>query len=209
VPPIHTSMRPFEPGTTGWSASDLDDPEIEELWLQGRYEIVDGVPTTMAPAYCTGGEASSNLLYFCQKYVREHKLGGSFAIEADIIIDESRVAVADFVYMSDADKRRQFKAFKLTGRPDPDRTRILIPPTLIVESISPGHERHAQVTKLQWYAEFSVPNYWILDGFKKTLDCYVLESSAYRIDVGGRGKQIVRPSLFPSLAISLAQIWNK
>lgn len=27
-----TSSRPFQPGTTGWSADDLDDPAIERRW---------------------------------------------------------------------------------------------------------------------------------------------------------------------------------
>jgi hypothetical protein len=41
--------RPFLPGTTGWTASDLDDPAIERGWIRGSYEIVEGVLTTMPP----------------------------------------------------------------------------------------------------------------------------------------------------------------
>jgi Uma2 family endonuclease len=205
---VDTSLRPFVPGTTGWSASDLDDPEIERLWFQGRYEIVDGALTTMPPAYFTGGEASSNLLFICQTYVREHRLGGSFAIEADIIVDDSHVFVADFVYLSANDKKLQRLATKRAGRSDPARTRILIPPTLIIESVSPGHEMHDRRTKMRWYAEFGVPNYWILDAFKKSLDCHLLEGSAYRLDVSGRSSRTIRPSLFPGLVVSLAEVWG-
>src|SRR4051794_28272913 len=42
--------KTFEPGTTGWSIDDLDDPEFEARWCAGRYEISDGVLTTMPPA---------------------------------------------------------------------------------------------------------------------------------------------------------------
>jgi Uma2 family endonuclease len=209
MPPVDTSLRPFEPGTTGWSASDLDDPEIERLWFEGRYEIVDGVLTTMAPAYFTGGEATSNLLVILHNHVRKHRLGGSFANETDIIIDDSRVAVADFVYMSAEDKKRQQKAVKSAGRPDPDRTRILVPPTLIVESVSPGHERHDRRTKFRWYAEFGVRNYWILDAFARSMDCFMLDDSNYKLDVSGGKAGVIRPALFPGLKISMAQIWNK
>lgn len=52
--PTGTSSRPFEPGTTGWTVHDLDDPEIERQWFEGRYEIVEGVLTKMPPAYFTG-----------------------------------------------------------------------------------------------------------------------------------------------------------
>ena len=31
-----THVRNFEPGTTGWTAADLDRPEIERRWFAGR-----------------------------------------------------------------------------------------------------------------------------------------------------------------------------
>lgn len=40
--------KPFEPGTTGWTAADLDDPRIEREWFRGRYEIVEGVLTLLS-----------------------------------------------------------------------------------------------------------------------------------------------------------------
>lgn len=35
-----TGSRPFEVGTTGWTADDLLDPQIERQWEDGRYEII-------------------------------------------------------------------------------------------------------------------------------------------------------------------------
>jgi Uma2 family endonuclease len=209
MPPVDISLRPFEPGTTGWSASDLDDPQIERLWFQGRYEIIDGVLTTMAPAYFTGHEKLAKLMFICQAYVRDHALGGAFAPEIDIIIDETRVVVADAVYLTDEDKRRQEQAAIAAQRVDSRRTRILVPPTLIIESVSPGHEQHDRRTKLRWYAEFRVPNYWILDAFEKTLACWVLDGDAYRLEQSGGASEQIRPGLFPGLAISLSDVWRE
>jgi Uma2 family endonuclease len=76
----------------------------------------------------------------------------------DIIIDDTRVVVADAVWLTEDDQRKQEDATAKAGRKDSSRTRILIPPTLVIESISPGHERHDERTKLKWYAEFGVPN---------------------------------------------------
>lgn len=58
-----TSSRPFEPGTTGWTVHDLDDPEIERQWFQGRYEIVEGVLTKIPPAYFAGGNVLFNVMH--------------------------------------------------------------------------------------------------------------------------------------------------
>ena len=43
------AKKRFVAGTLGWTADDLDDPRIERLWDQGRYEIVEGVLTQMPP----------------------------------------------------------------------------------------------------------------------------------------------------------------
>jgi len=204
---VDTSLRPFEPGTTGWCASDLDDPEIERMWFEGWFEIIDGVLTTMAPAYFTGGEALINIIVFCRQYFDEHGIKGSFATEAEIIIDESRVLRADAALMMPADKRRQSKAARGQRR-DPQRTRLLVPPTLIIESVSPGHERHDRVTKMRWYAEFGVANYWIVDAFEKRLSCFVLEGAAYRQEAAGRKSGTVKPGIFPGLTLPLERIFG-
>src|SRR5438552_13014544 len=95
---IGPSSKPFEPGTTGWTASDLDDPAIEREWFRGRYEIVEGVLTKMPPAYFTGGESLFKLVFLIRDHFSKHGPAGSFAPEVDIVIDEPRVAVADAAF---------------------------------------------------------------------------------------------------------------
>ena len=203
-----TSSRPFEPGTTGWTVHDLDDPEIERQWFQGRYEIVEGVLTKMPPAYFAGGNALFNVMFLVKTRLKRAGLTGRFSTEVDVVVDDDRLARSDAVMMTTHDESRQKKAGRAAGRSDPKRTRILIPPTLIIESISPGHEHHDLKTKRRWYAEFGVPNYWILDGYAESLECLVLEGGKYRRDAFGRRSEEVRPSLFPGLVFSLAEIWR-
>ena len=203
-----TSSKPFKPGTTGWTASDLDDPVIEREWFRGRYEIVEGVLTEMPAAYFTGGEALFNLMVIVREYTRGNGPAGSFAGEVDIVIDEARVAVTDAVFLTNEQRKLQDEASRRAGKADPKRTRILIPPLLMIESVSPGHELHDRRTKRRWYAEFKVHNYWILDAFRRTLDCLVLEESDYRLDQAASGDGEVRPSLFPGLIIALPNLWE-
>ena len=92
---------------------------------------------------------------------------------------------------------------------DADRTRILIPPMLIIESISPGHELHDQRTKRRWYAEFGVRHYWLMNPFERTLRCLKLGGNAYADDAAGRGDELVRPTAFPGLEIPLGDVWSE
>jgi len=202
-----TSSKPFEPGTTGWTAGDLDDPRVEEQWLKGSYEIVEGVLTTMPPAYFIGGKALYRLMRAVSAFQDSHSLAGDFSVEVDLVIDDERVAKADAVWMTPLEQQRQAEAALRGGRSDPHRSRILVPPTLVIESVSPGHERHDRHVKRKWYAEWGVKHYWLLDAFEQSLECLVLDAVAYRVDVAGRGDDEVRPALFPGLTLSLLTLW--
>ena len=209
-----TTSKPFKPGTTGWGASDLDDPEVEAKWFQGRYEIIEGVLSEMPAAYFS----SSNSLYELQLRISLHQrasgIHGKFANDVDIVLDEPRVVRVDAAWMTPQDQVKQSAAVAAAPPPaapggprDPKRTRILVPPTLIIESLSPGHESHDRRTKRKWYAEFGVPNYWLFDPFARSLECLVLEKDAYRTEQHAKGDGELRPSLFPGLVVPLAQVW--
>jgi Uma2 family endonuclease len=204
---IAPSLRPFVPGTTGWTAEDLDDPAIEREWFEGRYEIIDGVLTTMPPAYFLGQQSLEELVFTLKAHLKSLGQADHFGGEVDIIIDEDRVVRADAVWLTPQDMERQRHAVVRAGKSDPDRTRVLVPPVLVIESVSPGHERHDERTKRKWYAEFGVPNYWILNSFTRSLKCLVREGTDYRVDVEGLHSDKLRPALFPGLTIPLSELW--
>ena len=185
----------------------MDDPQIERQWENAHYEIIEGVLTEMAPAYYDGGVALANLEFLILDFVKRTKLGGHFAHEVDFILASKRLVKPDSVFMTPEDERRQKKANAKLAKPRMIYGRLLLPPTLCIESVSLGHEAHDRETKRAWYAEFSVPNYWLLDAHERTLECLVLKGSSYRVDQAGQFKDLLRPSLFPGLVIKLAHIW--
>src|SRR3982751_5372533 len=71
-------------GTIGWSAKDLEDPEIRFLWDQGRFEIIDGVLTVMPPAYFRGGMVVDNLKFLLRSYFKAQQIRAVFSGEVDI-----------------------------------------------------------------------------------------------------------------------------
>ena len=202
------SSRPFEAGTTGWTASDLENPAIEAQWVRGNYEIVEGVLTKMPPAYFVGGNAAFNLMALLKSYSTQRGLNFRLAAEGEIVIDELRVPRCDAVLLSPEDAQKQDRAAAALGKPDAARVRILVPPTLVIESVSPGHEQHDRRTKKTWYAEFGIPNYWIVDAFARTLECLRLEQGQYVVDVQGADDGVLKPSAFPGLVVALRDVWE-
>ena len=198
----------LRPGTLGWSAKDLEDPQIHFLWNQGRYEIIDGVLTVMPPAYFRGGMVVDNLKFLLRSYFKAKQIRAAFSGEVDIAITPTRVVRADGVVVIGEDLPR-FEAlqFQTAGGTWKDHV-LTLPPTLVIESISEGHEDHDQVTKRQWYAWFKVPHYWIVDGFKQTLECLRLSGDHYVVEAAGAQNQTIEPSAFPGLKIPLLEVWE-
>jgi Uma2 family endonuclease len=202
--------REFVPGTTGWSVDDLDDPAIEALWNAGKFEIVEGVLATMPPAYYDGSYALKKLVKLIDRHLEQSDPDGEVVQEVDLVLAERRVPVVDAVYLSPIDRERAKAAQARRGsRNDYTYGRILIPPTLIIESLSKGHESHDREIKRRWYEEAGVPNYWLLDALARSLECLVLAGGQYRVDASGQGDAELRPGLFPSLVIPLGTLWAR
>lgn len=206
---LEKEVREFRVGTTGWRAADLDEPEIERQWFAGRYEIVEGVLTEMPAAYFAGQEALYNLMRVVEDHVVSvQRVKPRIAMEVDVVVSERRVPKSDAAMLLPSDSRKQAAAARKLGKMDATRTRIYVPPALIVESLSVGHESHDLETKRTWYAEFGVPHYWILDAFRRKLLCLRLDAGGYVEDASGVGKRIVHTSSFGGFDIDLKRVWG-
>lgn len=205
--PSALPRRKFQVGTTGWTADDLDDPNFAAEWERGRHEIVEGVLTLMPAAYLDGTLPLGRLRRLVERHLDSTNGAGEFAGETDLVAGRKRVARVDLLFVTPDDLHKQIVANKTRPRPKLRFGTMRVPPTLIIESISLGHEAHDRETKRHWYAAAQVPHYWILDAYRQTLECLTLEGAEYRVDQAGRENEEVRPSLFPGLVIPLAELW--
>jgi Uma2 family endonuclease len=198
----------LQPGTMGWSAADLDDPAVLSLWHQGRYEILNGVLTLMPAAFFRGGECAFLLASLLRSHLGKQKISSEFASEAEIQVTPTRRVRADYacVIGDDLPKFRALK-FEAAGKDWRDHA-LILPPTLVIESVSEGHEFHDRTTKLAWYSEFGIKNYWIVDGYARSLECLMLKDGIYLTDAMGRGLDVMSPSTFPGLILPLDEIWG-
>ena len=205
-----TERRKLIPGTTGWTVHDLDDPRLEAEWEASHFEIIEGVLATMPPAYWETSEAPQRLVRQVQDHLESCRLPAGFGFEVDVVVGQTRVPKADAVYMSDDDLRRQLAATRRKKKPKGIKYgRLCVPPTLVIENVSKGHESDDRVVKRRFYAEAGIPNYWILDVYERSLECLALDRpQQYTLDQIGRGKGKVSPRCFPGLTIDLARIWH-
>jgi Uma2 family endonuclease len=207
-PNATTPGRAFQAGTTGWTVKDLLDPEIAFLWDQGRYEIIEGVLTLMPAASFFGNLRANRLVRLIELYLGPGKEKGEFAFEIDVALSSDRLVRADAVFLTTEAARRQREAVRQRGDFENEFAPLFVPPTLVIESLSRGHERHDRVTKRGWYAAAGIPHYWLLNSLDRTLECLVLEGESYRVDQAGKESDVLRPAAFPGLVIPLAEVWK-
>ncbi len=203
------SNRVFEPGTTGWTVDDLYDPDIQRLWSRGRFELVDGVLTTMAPQGFEGVDPLDNLRRFVERHLDVTGQDGNFYREVDLLLRRGRIARPDMIFLTPEQRRRQ-KELQRERKLKPGRYHpIYVTPYLVVESVSLLHEDHDRVTKFEWYSAARIPHYWLLTGFENSLACFVLDGDRYVQEAAGTDNQIVQTQAFGGVSIPLAKAWDE
>jgi hypothetical protein len=156
----------------------------------------------------TGSRRLKRLTSIIEHNLRSLGRADEFVFEVDLILSPIRVPKADAILMTAADEQRQREENARRGQPQYEFGRILVPPTIVIESLSEGHERKDLTFKRQWYAEASIANYWILDPLGRSLQCLVLDEHFYRLDQSGNRDAVLRPAAFPGLELRLADIWK-
>jgi Uma2 family endonuclease len=81
-------------------------------------------------------------------------------------------------------------------------------PDLVVEVVSASSERYDRVTKLRWYAELGVPEYWLANPEARTLERLVLRDGAYSIATSLTDDESFCPDSFEGLTLPLAKLWG-
>jgi Uma2 family endonuclease len=200
--------RPFAPGTTGWTLDDLNDPTIQRSWSEGRYELVDGVLTMMAPQGLHGVGPLSWLRRIIERHVDRTGQGGIVHHEVDLHLRHGRLARPDMLFLTREQCKAQEQKEKELGILRADYCPILITPLLVVESVSLKHEDHDRLTKREWYAQAGIPHYWLLTAHEQSLVALKLQGDQYIEEATGAGSQTLSASLFGGITIPLAELWN-
>ena len=81
-------------------------------------------------------------------------------------------------------------------------------PDLAVEVVSPTSPRFDRVTKLNWYSQIGVPEYWIVDPQARTLERLLLREGLYVIAESLADDALLRPGTLEGLEIPLRELWT-
>lgn len=81
-------------------------------------------------------------------------------------------------------------------------------PDLVVEVLSPGTRRRDLRAKMQTYARFGVPFYWIADPIAETVQPHELTAQGYAPGPVLRAGELLSCPLFPGITIDVAELFR-
>jgi Uma2 family endonuclease len=190
-----TPKRPISHGN--WTYAEL-------LALDNEHgaEIYDGELVIMTAPKYRHQRALRRLLLILEPFVQQQGDGGEFFYPPhDLYVSPREVYEPDLSFVAKA----RFAQEQVISEDD---GRMLVPPDLIVEIISPSTARRDRVDKFNAYAAFGVRHYWLIDPDECILQAFVLDNGRYAAEAALGTEDIFEPSLFPGLRILLSQLFE-
>ncbi len=109
--------------------------------------------------------------------------------------------------MASRDCRRDFRLSAEHLEKISDK-RVIGAPDLVVEVASPGTREHDQHEKLDAYALAGVPEYWIVDPIRRTIELLVLENKVYHSSGIFQGKQTLPSKIVLDFPVHVEQFFT-
>ena len=123
--------------------------------------------------------------------------GLALAAPLDIVFDEHDVVQPDVVFFRA--ERRHLVQPRVVTRAAPD---------IAVEVLSPSTAAVDRGRKMDLFAHYGVPEYWIADPFRLRFEVHVLAAGAYEQAQVASSGDIVRSVLLPGLTFPVADIFT-
>jgi len=169
---------------------------VAELPPESRYELHEGVLLDMSPS-ATGFHQAilGNLYTLFRAFIQAHNLGKVFMAPLDVVLAPNEVVQPDLLV--------------LLGDPHMRITGVVHQlPSLVVEIISPNNERRDRVEKRDLYAAFGIPEYWIVDPAKQSIEVYTLTGFEYSQHAIAVDEGQVTSVLFRTLSVSVQAVFE-
>jgi Uma2 family endonuclease len=159
-----------------------------------RYEIYDGEVFVVPSPLPLHQIVADNLYLLLRDYATAH---GGIAITAplDIVFSDYDVLQPDIVFFSAA--RRHLVKLDAVIRHAPD---------LVVEVLSPSTESTDRGKKLQTFARFGVPEYWIVDPRESRVEVLRLTGGVYALHCEATSNEVATSAGLRDLAVPLTRI---
>jgi Uma2 family endonuclease len=132
-----------------------------------RHELIDGEHIVSPAPNVAHQRVVGNLYFHLRIYLERHPVGVALLSPFDVLLSEHDMVEPDLIYFSNDSKRRQLNEKRLVG-----------PPDLAVEVLSPSTRRLDETRKLLLYESFCVAEYWLIDPDEEAVRVYRMKGKS-------------------------------
>jgi Uma2 family endonuclease len=159
-----------------------------------RHEIIEGDHVVTPSPTSKHQRVTANLQFFLDSYIRSNDLGVLLSAPLDVLFAPTSVVQPDLIFIR-KDRKHIITKANIQGAPD-----------LLVEILSPSTAAIDRGGKMELYAKYGVPHYWILDSGRMTLEMYELKDQEYRLVAQFGPNAKAECALFPGLVLTMADL---
>jgi Uma2 family endonuclease len=181
----------------GTTTAKLTYDDLQEIPPdRNRYELIEGELTVSPSPIPIHQVIVLNLAAALLAHARKNDMGQVFVAPCDIVFGSSTVLEPDVFFISQA-------RLHIIGE-----KYISGPPDLVVEVLSESTARVDRDTKTRVYAEYGVPECWLIEPQSKTVQIFRLRGSEYEIaEVLGFNGTLASP-LLPGFSLPVSSLWS-
>ena len=161
-----------------------------------RYELHEGEISVSPSPRTRHQRAVAKLHLILANHVDRRGIGEIFVPPIDVILSNITVLVPDLVYV-DTSRAGIVSERAIEGAP-----------TLAIEVLSRSTTAKDVGVKLQLYARYGVPHYWIVDADARVIETRQLVDGAYVLGPRLEGDAPVTLPPFPDLVLDPADVWR-
>ncbi len=181
-------------------ASTVRQPKTYEDFVETpddgqRYELIDGEIVVSPSGIMRHQQISVRLSTLLFTFVEGNDLGVVVAAPMDVRLDRDLVVQPDVIAI-------------LKGSPayNPNELRVMGPPDLAIEILSPSTAMWDLNRKREIYEHYGVREYWIVDSDRKTVTALELTDGVYKPirQLGGR----LRSKAIPGLVLEVPSLFK-
>jgi len=159
-----------------------------------RYELLDG-ELIVSPSPIPRHQRVSAQLARLLMRAEDAGFGQLYYAPIDIVLDDRSVVVPDLIFVTTE------RLSIVTS------TNVQGPPDLVVEILSPSTQKRDLGAKLQMYAHFGVPHYWVPGPEAEVVRRFELRDQTYIELPVLKGDDILSSPLFPGIEIAVSRLF--
>lgn len=162
-----------------------------------RCELVEGVLRMVPSPEFEHQNAALELAVLLRGFVMGSNLGRIAIAPLDVRLSDTTVVQPDILLLPPDHPQ-------VTS----GKGRITVPPSLVVEVLSPGSIRTDRSDKFRLYQQAKIPFYWIVDPAARRIEAWVLVEGQYDLQVVAQAPDSFTAPPFADLVIDLKQVFG-